>query len=54
MVVHSNRFRLIDLAYLLFLVHLDSLLIGVLIDLAFRLAVLTYVVSPDFIVDSAE
>ena len=54
MVVHSNRFGLIDLAYFLFLVHLDALLIGVLIDLAFGLAVFTYVISPDFIVDSPE
>jgi len=54
MVVHSNRFGLIDLTYFLFLVHLDALLIGVLIDLAFGLAVFTYVISPDFIVDSPE
>ena len=51
---HSNRFGLIDLTYFLFLVHLDALLIGVLIDLAFGLAVFTYVISPDFIVDSPE
>lgn len=54
MIMHSYGFGLVDFADFLFFVHLNSFLVGVLVDLGLSLTIFVDMVSPYFVIDSAE